>query len=113
MKDGSMFSGLMRYKEQTFYDEHSVALLVTPSAYYKIQFFSGYVTDTWSDAWERSFTRNEYISWLNDIQQRSFFTTGFAPTNKDKIITLSTCTYEFDTAKFVLHGYISEIIENT
>lgn len=113
MKDKSMFSGLVNYKKQSFYDEHPVALLVTPSAYYEICFFSGYVTDTWSDAWDRSFTEYEYISWLNDIQRKSLFTADYVPTNQDKIMTLSTCTYEFDTAKFVLHGYISQVIENT
>lgn len=111
MKDKSMFSGLMEYKDQTFYDEHSVALLVTPTAYYKIQFFSGYVSDTWSNAWDLSFNEYEYISWLNEIQRRSCFEADYAPAKEDRVVTLSTCTYEFDTAKFVLHGFISEVIE--
>lgn len=111
MKDKSMFSGLMDYKDQAFYDEHSIALLVTPTAYYKIQFFSGYVSDTWGNAWDLSFNDYEYISWLNDIQRRSCFSSECAPTSEDKIVTLSTCTYEFDTAKFVLHGYICETID--
>lgn len=113
MKNKSMFSGLMDYKDQAFYDEHSVALLVTPSAYYKIHFFSGYVSDTWGNAWNLNFNEYEYISWLNDIQRKSCFTSDYIPTSEDRIVTLSTCTYEFDTAKFVLHGYVSEIIKNT
>jgi len=112
MNDGSMFAALMNYKNQGFYDEHSVALLVTPTAYYKIQLFSGYVSDTRSDAWDLSFGEQEYMDWLTGIRQRSCFETDYAPAHTDKIITLSTCTYEFDTAKFVLHGYISESIEN-
>ena len=110
MKNKTMFGGLMDYKQQEFYDEHSVALLVTPTAYYKIQFFSGYVSDTWGDAWDLSFNEYEYLSWLNDIQNKSCLETDYAPTTEDRIVTLSTCTYEFDTAKFVLHGYISEIV---
>lgn len=113
MKDNSMFAGLMQYKQQAFFDEHPVALLVTPEAYYKIQFFSGYVSDTWSDAWDLSFHEHEYISWLRNIQEKSCFEAESLPGKKDRIITLSTCTYEFDTAKFVLHGYISESIKNT
>lgn len=31
MKDGSMFSDLMGYKDQSFYEEHAVALFVTPT----------------------------------------------------------------------------------
>ena len=111
MKNKSMFGGLMSYKDQAFYDEHPVALLVTPTTYYKIQFFSGYVSDTWSDAWDLNFSEYEYLSWLNDIQRKSCFETDYIPTTEDRIVTLSTCTYEFDTAKFVLHGYISETID--
>jgi sortase B len=111
MKNKSMFYGLMNYKDQAFYNEHSVALLVTPDAYYKIRFFSGYVSDTSADAWKLTFAEEEYSNWLRDIQRRSCFATDYAPTVEDKIITLSTCTYEFDDAKFVLHGYLAEIIE--
>lgn len=112
MKDKSMFFGLMDYKRQAFYEEHPVALLVTPDAYYKVRFFSGYVSDTWGNAWDLTFTQEEFSSWLDDIQGRSCFTADCTPTSQDRIVTLSTCSYEFDTAKFVLHGYISETIQN-
>lgn len=108
MKDQSMFYGLMNYKKQAFYDEHPVGLLVTPDAYYKIQFFSGYVSDTWANAWELHFTDSEYSSWLDEIQDRSCFASAYTPEYSDRVVTLSTCSYEFDTAKFVLHGFISD-----
>ena len=111
MKDKSMFGGLMQYKKQEFYDEHSVALLVTPDAYYKIQFFSGYVSDNWGNAWDLVYEKDEYSSWLSDIQQRSCFKSSCVPSSTERVISLSTCTYEFNAAKFVLHGYISEVIK--
>ena len=109
MKDGSMFSDLMGYKDQSFYGEHPVALFVTPTAYYKIQFFSGYVAHTTENAWNLRFNEDEYTVWLNEIQSKSCFQTDYAPSGDDRIITLSTCTYEFASARFVLHGYISEV----
>jgi len=112
MNDRSMFAGLMDYTNQDFYNEHSVVLLVTPNAYYKIQLFSGYVSDTRSGAWKLSFSQDEYLSWLDGLQRKSCFEADDMPTTEDRIVTLSTCTYEFDAAKFVLHGYISEVIEN-
>jgi len=111
MNNKTMFGGLMSYKDQTFYDEHSVALLVTPTAYYKIQFFSGYVSDNWGNAWDLVLDDSSYAAWLHEIQAKSCFETEYAPAPEDRIITLSTCTYEFDSAKFVLHGYISEAID--
>lgn len=111
IKNKSMFGGLVEYKKQTFYDEHSVALLVTPTAYYKIQFFSGYVSDNWGNAWDLALDDTDHAAWLSEIQEKSCFETEYTPASEDRIITLSTCTYEFDSAKFVLHGYISETIK--
>lgn len=112
MNDRTMFARLVEYKSQNFYDEHRIAYLVTPTAYYKIGFFSGYVSDISSDAWKLSFHGDEYGKWLEGIQQRSCFVSDCAPTEEDRVITLSTCTYEYNDARFVLHGYIMESIEN-
>ena len=110
MKDGSMFYDLMGYKDQSFYEEHAVALFVTPTAYYKIRFFSGYVAHATENAWDLRFDDQDYTVWLDDLQSKSCFESDFSPSSDDRVITLSTCTYEFDSARFVLHGYISEAI---
>ena len=43
MKDGTMFSGLTKYKKQEYYEAHSEGLLITPERTYTIEFFAGYV----------------------------------------------------------------------
>ena len=111
MKNNSMFSALMAYKEQAFYDEHPTVLLVTPDAYLKVQLFSGYITDNYDRAWERDLDDAAHAVWLQDVAEKSLFTPDCTPAPEDGIVTLSTCTYEFEDAKFVLHGYISERIE--
>ena len=111
MKNKSMFAGLVKYKKQAFYDAHSQAYLLTPTAYYKIQFFSGYVSGTSGSAWTIDFEEGEYGVWLEEIRERSCFDSEYAPTEADRIVTLSTCSYEFTGARFVLHGYISESVK--
>lgn len=111
MKNGTMFSGLMDYKQQSFYDEHSMALLLTPTHNYKIKLFSGYVSDPWNDAWETEFLDVDFAEWLNAISERSGFEADSYPAEGDRIFTLSTCTYEFENARYVLHGYIEKSIE--
>ena len=106
-----MFSGLMAYKEQEFYDEHPTVLLVTPAAYYRIQLFSGYVTDDSVNAWELSREDIDVAAWLRELQARSCFASDHLPEETDRIVTLSTCTYEFANAKFLVHGYIAETIQ--
>lgn len=50
MKNGTMFSGLAKYKKQKFYDEHPVALILPPEKNYQLEFFAGYVADMEADA---------------------------------------------------------------
>lgn len=111
LRDRTMFTNLMQYKKQAFYDEHSVILLVTPTAYYQVRVFSGYVSSTRANAWDLDLDDAGHAAWLEEIREKSCFQTAYAPGPEDAIITLSTCTYEFENAKFVLHGYIEEIIE--
>ena len=109
MKDKSMFANLVEYKEQEFYNAHPIALLLTPNSRYKIHLFSGYVTDNWSSAWYKDFSEIDYASWLSEIKAKSTFDSEHIPRETDRIVTLSTCTYEFDDAKFVVHGFVEEI----
>lgn len=106
MRNKTMFGILGNYKEQEYYDAHPVALLMTPGESYKIRFFSGYVADLGDNAWELSFTEDEYGRWLEEITAKSCFVSEIAPTTEDRVVTLSTCSKEFEDARFVLHGII-------
>ena len=89
-----MFSGLTEYKKQEFYDAHPTVLLLTPEKNIRIEIFAGYVAGVSDKAWE--------IALGSDKE----FEVPFAVT--DRIVTLSTCSYEFDNARFVLVGRITE-----
>lgn len=103
MNDDSMFAQLVYYQDQSFYEEHPVGYLFTPDRTYELHFFSGFVTDMRDDAWQMSFTSDsDYADWLLDTASRSEFNCGILPTAQDQILTLSTCTYEFDDARFIL-----------
>lgn len=108
MKDGSMFAGIAAYRDQAFYDSHPTGLLQTPDGTYEIRFFSGYVADTRESAWNLAFSEEEYGTWLDEIIRKSYFHAEITPTLEDRILTLSTCTYDFENARFVLHGVIVE-----
>ena len=108
LRDGSMFTKLMGYKKQAFYDEHPMALLITPQRKYQILFFSGYVANTRADAWELTFTEEEFAPWLEELVEKSNFRPQQLPTAEDRVVTLSTCTYEFNNARYVLHGFLRD-----
>ena len=106
MRNGSMFAGICKYKTQSYYDEHPTAVLVTSDGKYLVRFFAGYVCKDSSDAWNYSFAPEDHQAWLDERMSLSVFETDVVPTTEDRILTLSTCTYEFKDARFVLHGIL-------
>ena len=106
MKNGSMFAGITGYKNQSFYEEHPLALLLTPERNYRVQIFSAYVLDAGGDAWDTRFTEKQMQAWLEGLMSRSCLETDVVPTTRDSVLTLSTCTYETEDSRFLVHGIL-------
>lgn len=109
MKNGTMFSGLTEYKKQEFYDAHPTVLLLTPEKNIQIELFAGYVAGVSDKAWEIALgSDKEFGDWLEAAEERSCFESEVPFAVTDRIVTLSTFRYEFDNARFVLVGRITE-----
>lgn len=105
MRSGSMFAALDGYKRQSFYKTHPTMLLITPAATYEVQLFAAYVADPSEDAWEVSFANDgEIQAWIDAAVARSTFTSDVKPKPGDRLLTLSTCSYEFGDARLVVVG---------
>ena len=109
LTDGTMFTSLSGYKQQDYYDAHPRLLLVTPEERFVVELFSGYVAGVTDEAWRTRFsTSEEWEVWLEEITERSVFESKVQPTLEDRILTLSTCSYEFENAQFVVHGILRQ-----
>ncbi len=107
MKNGTMFADITKYKDQAYYDGHKEAFLLTPDKNYKIELFSGYVADPNDNAWTINFKNDdEFMKWTNQLIEKSCFKSDVSPKSSDRIVTFSTCSYEFSDARFVLHGVL-------
>lgn len=107
MRNGTMFSSLSGYKKQDFYEGHPQLLLVTPENRFVVELFAGYVANVEDAAWEISFADEAaFEQWLAETKGKSMFESGVEPTSNDRILTLSTCSYEFDNARFVVMGVL-------
>jgi len=105
MKSGTMFAHLMEYKNEIFFYDNPIIRFDTLYADYKWEIFSAYVTDTNFYFIETNFNSdNDWLSFLNMIQQKSMFDTDVVLSPDDVVLTLCTCTYEFDDARFVIHA---------
>ena len=105
MKNGTMFAELAKYKNQEQYNTTSSYKIITPEKSYKVDIISGYVASVKENSWQLEFENDQELNnWLKQTKEKSFFESNITPSLDDKIITLSTCSYEFNNAKFVLVG---------
>ena len=110
MQNGTMFAGISWYSDQNWYDEHPVMYLLTPDTAWQIELFSGYTTTMDSSAYMQTFaSKREYTDWLKEVAGRSDFLANMEISAKDRVITLSTCAYSFENARYVVHGKLVKL----
>ena len=106
MKNGSMFANVCRFKERSYYDSHPYGWMYTSDSVYRLDFFSVAVTD-WHDEIYNGFrSLDEWTPHLKEIS-RIYEEVGL--TEQDRLVLLSTCSYEFDNARTVLTGRLVEM----
>lgn len=109
MKNRSMFHDICNYRNQQYYDAHPMGLIITPEKNYYFEIVSGYVASLAEPAWQLGFVdENDAHQWLLGSMEKSLFTSSATPEPGDQMITLSTCSYEFSDARFVLVGILNE-----
>mgnify|MGYP002524453035 CR=1 FL=1 len=105
MKDGSMFASLHNYVDQSYYDAHPIMYISTPAGDYKLEIFSCFTCDFDADTYTLSFASEaEYSAFLNKMVSQSNVKTNVSVDSSERIVTLSTCTYEYDNARYVVMG---------
>ena len=104
LRNGMMFACLDDYAKQEFYDAHPVVYFTTESGKYILRIFAAYTTHSTSDAYNRSFKNEEaFMNWVDKALEQSKIKTDVEITAQDKVLTLSTCAYNFSGARFVVH----------
>ena len=106
MKNGTMFANLKKYKEEDFfYNNNDIEIELSNGQYLKYKVFSVYITDVNDNYTKTSFEdKDEYKEFLERIKNKSIYKSDISVNENDKIITLSTCSYEFDDARLVVTG---------
>ena len=79
--------------------------MATPtSGNFLLEVFSGYVVPGNSDIYQLAFeSDSQYETYLERIRKLSDFVSPVTVTKDDRIVTLSTCTYDYEDARYVLH----------
>ncbi len=110
MKDGQMFGELLNYSDVAYYKEHPTIRFDTVYGTGDYKVISAFITNANPAHGEifdyTSFidpkTEDEVEDFITQVKARSVIDTGVDVRVDDTFVTLSTCTYEFDDARFVV-----------
>ncbi len=104
MKSGLMFAGLVKYKDPSYYNSHPYFYIYTPSQNYRLDLYAGFVCAHDDEVFATSLTQSQ----LQNMAAKSTFRSNIS-TPTGKVVTLCTCSYEFDNARYVMVGELVPI----
>lgn len=110
MNDGSMLASLCNYGRQDYYEAHPVLYFNSPEQNYRVEVFSAYITDPGAVSYIIEFSEDyTFQNFLDEVRGLSKIQSPVEVTTEDRIMTFSTCTYEYNNARFVVHGKLVPI----
>ena len=108
LKNDTMFGSLLRYAEQAYYDEHKDIFVLTPETTYVLELFAGFTTDSDDGLYTLPLTETTRERVIENSIARSDFVSGLRPETGDRLLALSTCSYAYDDARYVVIGVLRE-----
>ncbi|MBC7959276.1 MAG: class B sortase [Vallitaleaceae bacterium] len=109
-KNKSMFHAITYYKNKEFFDSHPIIEYNTVYDNMKWEVYAVYVVDGgygYCIAYPME-DDQEFAEHLKDIETRNMYKTDIKVNLDDKILTLVTCSYEFDNARTIVQAKLVE-----
>ena len=105
MRNGSMFNNITKFKEDSFFNDNDTINIIRNNTLYQYEIFSVYVEDESKVTLDTEFIDEEaFEKYVSNQSSKSMYNKDITISKEDKIITLVTCSYEYDGARTVLVG---------
>ena len=106
MRDSSMFHSLTDFETPGFFHAHPFMVAVLEKEIYIIEIFSGYVTDSGDHCYDVAISDEEDMrKFVQQAEKKSNFDAHVEiDCRKDRLVTLSTCAYNFENARYIAIG---------
>lgn len=107
MKDGSMLGNMKRYEEQEYYDDHAIIEFNIYGQLSRWEIFSVTFVDNkplrvlFKDT-------TDFYEYISKMKEDSIYDSEVDITQSDRVLTLSTCSNQFQDARLVLHAKLVE-----
>lgn len=108
---GDMFGSIVKYKSQEYYEAHPYLYLLTADASYKVELVAGYTTVSDERIYNIAGVDEDRDAILSNALSKSTFRTSAEFQPEDRFVTLSTCAYDFQDARYVLIGRLVLLAE--
>lgn len=110
MKSGKMFASLEGYKKQSYYDAHPCVYLFTADGTYELQLFAGIVCNGEQGPLPKRFAdAADMLQTIEKWREASTFSSDTPVMEGDRLVSLATCTYDYDNARYFLIGKLVKI----
>lgn len=106
MHNGSMFADVINFTDESYFEAHSVGWLTVSDSVYRIDFFSLSQPECYDSFYD---VTKDISVWLDGLKENSFIWKNIGVSEKDKFISLSTCTGAEGTSRTVLTGKLTEV----
>ena len=106
-RNSQMFHDLLLYENEGYYKDHPyIKVFTTDGEILLYRVFSAYyMTNTYT--YKYKFPSDEvYQKYIDYMMGESIWFMGTKPTVDREVLTLSTCTNQFDDRRFVVHGVL-------
>lgn len=109
---GLIFADVMKYREVSGYRNAPIIKFSTLYNDYIYKVFAAFVTNA-ADSGDNGYTfyyiepemnNSQFGEFISEVKKRSIYTTDVDVLDSDKILTLSTCTYELDNGAKEVSG---------
>lgn len=105
MKTGMMFAGLRNYHtDKNYYSAHPYMYIYTPTQNYRLDLYAGFVCNHDDEIYSTALTQEQ----LQAMAAKSDFKSNIG-TPTGRTVTLSTCSYEYNDARYVVIGALNPV----
>lgn len=112
MANGTMFGSIELYRDQEFYETVPTMTLYTPDGDYLVELICGTDESGYDEFVSFQFQSDEeFMGYVDALRARSTFQSDVKVQPGDKLISLCTCAYVFDNARYMLVGRLVELYE--
>ena len=110
MRNDSMFGTLTDYVDQAYFEAHPYMLIMSDEEIAILELFAGYTTSDEDHCYDIAISdENDMRAFLGEAARKTNFLSGVQVQPFDRLVTLSTCAYAFEDARYIALGRINTV----